>query len=127
MEKTVKISGKEYNLKSSAFTPFAYKNFTGNDLLKDLNKLSKLNAEIEKIADEDDRNSRWMEELFPILEMSLKIAYVMIKEKDKNFISYESWVSNMEYLMDDASWISEVMETAISPISGQLQKNQNIQ
>ena len=80
-----------------------------------------------KIADEDDRNSRWMEELFPVLEMSLKIASVMIKEKDKNFISYESWVSNMEYLMDDASWISEVIETAISPISGQLQKNQNIQ
>ena len=122
MEKKIKISGKEFTIKSS-FTTFSYKNFTGNDLLKDLNKLNKLNSEIGAIKDETERNNRWLDELFPMIEMALKMAYVMIKEKDKSIPSYEDWLSSMDDLMADTSWLGDVFETAISPISGQLQKN----
>ena len=45
MEKTIRIDGKDYKMKSSAYTQFAYKNETGRGLLSDIMDLQKLNLD----------------------------------------------------------------------------------
>lgn len=125
MEKIVTISGKDFKIKSSAFTPFAYKNETGRELLKDINHINKLNSEISKIKDEAERNTRWLDEVTGILEIVLKMAYIMIKEADKTIKPYDEWLQSLDDIMSDFSWLTTVLEVGISPISGQLQANKN--
>lgn len=113
MEKIIRISNKDYKMKASALTQFSYKNETGRSFLKDLQKLSKVNVED-------------MEALDDITELILKVAYVMVKEADKTqAVNFEEFLSSIENLYDDMTWITEVLELACSPISGQLQTNKN--
>lgn len=113
MERIIKISNKDYKMKASALTQFTYKNETGRSFLKDLQKLSKINVED-------------MDSLDDITELVLKIAYVMVKEADKTqAVNFEEFLSNIESIYDDMTWITEVLELACSPLSGQLQTNKN--
>ena len=113
MERIIKISNKDYKMKASALTQFSYKNETGRSFLKDLQKLTKVNIED-------------MDSLDEITELILKVAYVMIKEADKTqATNYEDFLSNIESIYDDITWITEVLELACSPLSGQLQENKN--
>lgn len=108
MEKTIKISGKEFKMKSSAYTQFAYKDATGRGLMKDLQELSKMNLENldENLELIDDLNS-----------MALKMAYVMIKEADKNQVgNFEDFLKDLDSLYEDIDWLNEVITLAISPL-----------
>ncbi len=111
MKKIVTISGKEYSMKSSAFTQFKYKNDTGRSLMADITKL----AEIKDL----DNN---LESIDNLTETLLRIAYVMIEEADsKQVSSFEEFLKNVDGLFDDVDWINEVVELAASPISRNLQ------
>lgn len=111
MERIIRISNKDYKMKSSALTQFSYRNETGRSFLKDLNKITTLNAED-------------MEQLDEITDLILKVAYIMTKEADKTQVAnYEEFLSNIENLYDNVEWINEVLELACSPLSGQLQTN----
>lgn len=113
MKRIVTISGKEYNMKSSAFTQFKYKNDTGRSLMADITKLS----EIKDI----DTN---LESIDQLTETLLRIAYVMIEEADKNQVSsYEEFLKGIDGLFDEVDWINEVVELAASPLSRNLQNN----
>lgn len=113
MERIIRISNKDYKMKSSALTQFSYRNETGRSFLKDLNKITTLNAED-------------MEQLDEITDLILKVAYIMTKEADKTQVAnYEEFLSNIENLYDNVEWINEVLELACSPLSGQLQTNKN--
>ena len=113
MERIIKISNKDYKMKASALTQFSYRNETGRSFLKDVQKLAEI--------DETD-----MDAIDELTELILKVAYVMIKEADKTQITnFEEFLSNIENLYDNTEWISEVLELACSPLSGQLQKNNN--
>lgn len=113
MERIIKISNKDYKMKSSALTQFSYKNETGRSFLNDLQKLTNVNTEDTEKLDE-------------FTELILKVAYIMTKEADKSQVTnYEDFLSNIESLYDNADWINEVLELACSPLSGQLQKNNN--
>lgn len=115
MRKTINIGGKDFNMKSSAFTQFAYKNETGRSLLGDMNKLSKMNLE--------ENNFELLDELS---EMVLKMAYVMALEEGTNEIkNYEDFLKGIDNLFDDQTWIEEVIMLATSPLSRRLQENQN--
>lgn len=108
MEKTIKISGKEFKMKSSAYTQFAYKDATGRGLMKDLQELSKMNLDNlnENFEMIDDLNS-----------MALKMAYVMIKEADKNQVgSFDEFLKELDSLYEDIDWINDVVTLAISPL-----------
>lgn len=108
MEKTIKISGKEFKMKSSAYTQFAYRDATGRGLMKDLQELSKMNLENldENLELIDDLNS-----------MALKMAYVMIKEADKNQVgNFEDFLKDLDSLYEDIDWLNEVITLAISPL-----------
>ena len=112
MEKTIKIDGKEYTMKSSAFTQFAYKNLTGRSLLKD----------IQNFTDISDKIGEDMSLLDDITEPLLDISYVMIQEANPEQVkSKEEFYKSVESIYDDYEWINEVMGLAINPYSRQLQ------
>lgn len=115
MRKTVKIGEKDYFMKSSAYTQFKYRNDTGRRLLEDIQKISKINemSEDDQITKVDD-----------IIELILRIAYIMIEEADEKQVStFEEFLKGIDGLFDDATWINEVIELAASPISRGLQNN----
>ena len=125
MVKTIKIGDKEYNLKSSAFTMFAYKNETGRDFLQDLQELNTTVIEINKLPKEE-QDAAWLKELTPIFEKALKLAHIMILEQDKTFKSYEDWLKDLDSLFsDNMTWISDVIEVGIAPFLGRIQNSQN--
>ena len=75
MKKIVTIDGKEFEMKSSAYTQFAYKNMTGRSLLKDIQSIASL-------ADKIEENN--LEIVDSITEPLLDISYVMIQEANEN-------------------------------------------
>lgn len=122
MVRTVRIGSKDYNMRSSAFTPFKYKNDYGSDMLKDINKLNKTNMEIAKLPAEEQEQA-WLDEIGNIMEMALHMAYCMITEQDKGFMPYDKWLQEIESLFDNTSWIMEVMECAMSTFHGRVQED----
>ncbi len=119
MVKTIKIGSNEYNMKSSAFTPFKYKSDYGTDLLKDIGKLNTKNKEISKLP-KNQQDEAWLNELSDILEMALRIAYTMITEYKKDFKPYENWLEEIDNLFNNTEWIKEVMELAMSTFRGRV-------
>lgn len=112
MEKIIRIDTKDYKMKASAYTQFAYKNETGRSFLTDIQELA-------KYANADAFN---IEKLNDISELLLKVAYVMIKEADSSQVGdYESFLKGIESLYDNIDWIEEVIILGCTPISRQLQ------
>ena len=112
MKKIIKIDGKEYEMKSSAYTQFAYKNLTGRSLLKDIQNIS-------NIADKIEEDMSLIDE---ITEPLLDISYVMIQEANQDQVkTKEEFYKSIESMYDDNTWIQEVITLAINPISRQLQ------
>ena len=110
MKKVIKISGKEYTMQSSAYTPFKYKDVTGRRMLKDLQELTKL---------KDKDQEEMLEGIDDLSEIVLKMAYVMIEEADSSQVkSYEDFLKGIENLYEDSNWMTEVISLATSPISG---------
>ena len=120
MLKTVNIGKKDYVLKSSAYTIFAYKNETGRDLLVDLNSINEKYIKISKLT-EEEQNSAWMNEITGIIENTLKIAHIMIRENDKTFKEYNEWLKDINELLENPNWIMEVLEVGIAPFRGRIQ------
>ena len=116
MKKIISIDGKEYTLKSSAFTQFAYKDMTGRSLLKDLQSM------IDVVSKENIEKDMSVLEQFiePILDMT----YIMLNEADeKQVSSKDEFLKNIECLYDDWHWIEDVILLAVNPLSRQLQKD----
>ena len=112
MKKIITIDGKEYEMKSSAYTQFAYKNLTGRSLLKDIQNISNI---ADKIQDD-------MSVIDEITEPLLDISYVMIEEANKDQVkSKEDFYKGIDSIYDNQNWIQEVITLAINPISRQLQ------
>lgn len=113
MRKVVKISNKEYSMKSSAYTQFKYKDVTGRKMLDDIQHISKVNqlSEEEQINQMDD-----------IIELLLRIAYIMIEEADdKQVTTFENFLKDIDGIFDNTEWVNEVIELAASPISRGIQ------
>lgn len=116
MEKKIKIGDKEYLMKASAWTQFAYKNETGRSFLtdiKDLTKLANKNITIDDIEILDDINN-----------LVLPIAFVMTKEANSSqAVDYQDFLKGIDNLYDDLEWINDIIILACSPISRQLQNS----
>ena len=112
MKKQVTISGKDYFMKSSAYTPFKYKNDTGRGMLQDL----------QVFANSKDLENDILNNVDNITEIILRMAYIMIEEADnKQVTNYEDFLKGIDGLYDDISWIEAVMELAASPFSRGIQ------
>lgn len=113
MKRIIKIGNKEYEMKSSAYTQFKYKNDTGRKLLEDLQNLTQLQnkEESEMIASIDD-----------LTDIVLRISYVMIEEADpKQVTTFEDFLKGIDGLFDNTEWINEVISLAVAPISRGIQ------
>lgn len=109
MKRIIKIGNKEYEMKSSAYTQFKYKNDTGRKLLEDLQNLTQLQdkEESEMIASIDD-----------LTDIVLRISYVMIEEADPSQVTtFEDFLKGIDGLFDNTNWINEVISLAVAPIS----------
>lgn len=109
MKRIIKIGNKEYEMKSSAYTQFKYKNDTGRKLLEDLQNLTQLQnkEESEMIASIDD-----------LTDIVLRISYVMIEEADPSQVTtFEDFLKGIDGLFDNTEWINEVISLAVAPIS----------
>lgn len=120
MKKNIKIGEKEYLMSASAYTQFKYKDETGNSLVKDLSTLANKYQEIQ--LDESNVLEHY-EELEDFINMTLKIAYIMAIEGKSINGSFEDFLKEQDNYMSDVAWIGEVMELAISPLSGAIQKS----
>lgn len=113
MKKIVTISGKEYSMKSSAYTQFKYKNDTGRKLLNDI-------QEIAKLKDKDLENN--LGDIDDLTEILLKMAYVMIEEADSTQVSnYEEFLKGLDGLYENTDWVNEIIELVTSPLSRGIQ------
>lgn len=109
MKKIVNLGGKEYTMKSSAYTQFKYKDDTGRRMLSDLQEITKLQGK---------KQEEMIEGMDDLTEIVLRMAYVMIEEADSSQVkSYEEFLKSIDSLYDNVEWISEVIELATSPIS----------
>ena len=118
MKKIINIDGKDYTMKSSAFTQFAYKNMTGRSLLKDIQKITELAGKVENDYSVVD----------DLTEPLLDVAYIMIDEADSNQVkTKEDFIKGIDNLFGSFDWVNEVVLLALNPLSGQLQKNTNQQ
>lgn len=115
MKKTIKLCDKEYNIKSSAYTLFKYKNDTNRDLLKDIQSIGEL---------QDVENQT--EKMGKLADVLLRITYTLIEEADKTQVnSFEDFLKGLDGIFDDVEWINEVVQCAITPFSrGQIQTNE---
>lgn len=116
MRKIIKIGKKEYEMQSSAYTQFKYKDETGKSLVKDLISLANDYKDLnnEEILENYDK----IEE---IANKSLRIAYIMSLEGKSFTGNFEDFLKGIDDYVSDPNWISEVIELAISPLSGVIQ------
>lgn len=107
MKKIIRICNKDFTMKSSAYTQFAYKDVTGRSLLHDIERFQSIDI------------SNAVEAMDDMSETLLQMAYVMIEEaedvnKPTSFIDFLKQLE--EGLFDDPEWIGEVIELAASPL-----------
>lgn len=116
MIKTTRIGNKDYVLKSSAYTIFAYKNETGRELLDDL-------ASLQEIS---NRKNASVNDLCKITNLALKLAYILILEGDSSFkVSYDDFLKSIDSLYEDTGWIQDVILVGSSPFCGRIQNSRN--
>jgi len=113
MKRIIKIGNKEYEMKSSAYTQFKYKNDTGRKLLKDLQDLTQL---------QDKEESEMITSIDDLTDIVLRISYVMIEEADPSQVTtFEDFLKGIDGLFDNTEWINEVISLAVAPISRGIQ------
>ena len=114
MKKIIRIGNNDYSMQSSALTQFKYRDMTGRKLMQDINKIKDLREQNEDI----------LAVLDDFLEILLQITYVMIVESDvKQVGSFEDFLKGIERLFDDVKWVDDVIDLAVTPISGGNQEN----
>lgn len=115
MKKIVTIGDKEYSMKSSAYTQFKYKNDTGRKMLQDIQEITKLG---------DIESNNVLGEMDDVMEIILRLAYVMIDESDSSQVeNFETFLKQTDGIFDNQDWIMDVITLATSPLSRGLQGN----
>lgn len=113
MQKKIMLGGKEYLMKASAYTQFAYKNETGRSLLDDISKLTAFQN-----VDTDDVMES-MKALEPVINIVLDVSYIMINEATPNtFVNREDFYKSIDSILDEGNMdsITDIITLALSPI-----------
>lgn len=114
MKKIINIGGKDYTMQSSALTQFKYRDMTGRRLMQDIDTIKELRSNKEDLLNILDE----------LLEILLQMTYVMIVESDEKQVgSFEDFLKGIEKLFDNTKWFDDVIELALTPISGGNQGN----
>ena len=123
MEKTIKIGNKEFNMSSSAYTIVKYKNDTGRSLMQDLAEFETKYKDL-FYAKEDNINMNILGQVDEIMEMILRIAFIMTNEKDKSQAqTFDDFLKQIDNYYEELDWLNEVVELATSPFQRRVQAN----
>lgn len=123
MEKTIKIGNKEFNMSSSAYTIVKYKNDTGRSLMQDLAEFETKYKDLFN-AKEDNINMNILGQVDEIMEMILRIAFIMTNEKDKSQAqTFDDFLKQIDNYYEELDWLNEVVELATSPFQRRVQAN----
>lgn len=123
MRKKITIGYTTYEMQSSAYTQFKYRDITGRSLVKDLMSLSK---KYEKISKEDEIIEQY-EGIDDFMNTLLEIAYIMSMEAKSFTGTKDEFLMTIDNYLDNTDWIGEVVELALSPLSRTLQTTENKQ
>lgn len=113
MERKIKLGDKEYLMKSSAYTQFAYKNETGRSFLEDISKLTKIQ---EFNTDDFSESIKLLE---PFINILLDVSYIMINEATpKTFNNREDFYKSIDSIIDENNMdsITEIINLSLAPI-----------
>lgn len=121
--KTITIGNKQFNMKSSAYTQFKYRDITGRTLIKDLTDLGKKYESFGDIKEEEALER--FDDLDEFIMTALRIAYIMSMEGKSFSGTFENFLMEIDNYLENLDWIGEVVELALSPISRNLQAVQN--
>lgn len=122
----IEISGKEYEIGANALTMFLYKKEFKTGMMADIGRLQNLYIKQPKIdtegkSDEDialEVGYAMLPNLDDYIEVSLRVAYILIKTANRNFMPFEEWVQTITEFDINDSWISEVTELAVNSFCG---------
>lgn len=121
MEKRIKIGSKEFNMSSSAYTQFKYKNDTGRSLMQDLSEFETKYKDLLNIK-EDEVSSKMLGQIDEIMELVLRVAFIMTNENDKSQAStFDEFLKQIDDYYSDLGWLTEVVELATSPFQRRVQ------
>lgn len=120
--KKITIGTKEFNMQSSAYTQFKYKDITGRSLIKDLTMLGKKYENIGEVKEEEALEK--LDDLDEFIMTALRIAYIMSMEGKSFNGTFENYLMEIDSYLDNLDWIGEVVELALSPLSRTIQANQ---
>ena len=123
MERTIRIGTKEFKMSASAYTQFKYKNDLGRSYIKDLTKISKQYNDLQKEVSEEEALEKF-DDLDDFITTILRIAYIMSCEAKSISGSFEDFLMQIDDYYNNTDWISEVVDLAISPLSGKIQTSQ---
>lgn len=121
MRKKITIGNKEYEMQSSAYTQFKYRDIIGRSLVKDLMSLSK---KYEKVSKEEEIIDQY-EGIDDFMNTLLEIAYIMSIEAKSFTGTKDDFLMTIDNYLDNTEWIGEVVELALSPLSRNLQATEN--
>lgn len=119
----IEINNVKYQVKSNALTKFHYKKLFGVGIFKDISVLNSINTKSEKIrkelkgtdlTDEEieiEVNNQLMGESDAIIDVALKMAYVLIYTANNQFMSFEQWLGTIDKVDLKETWVSEVITT----------------
>jgi hypothetical protein len=108
MEKTIKLGGKDYKLRSSLFTIISYRGVFGSELFSDVKKLDGIKAKSE-------------EEISVLIDTIFKITYILHKPfTDKTYDEFLnefdfSIITNVDELQSLAKVIGELLGSVRKP------------
>lgn len=122
MKKTIKIGTKEFQMSSSAYTQFKYKDITGKSFIKDLTDLAKKYESMKKDATQEEAIEKF-DDLDEFITTALRVAYIMSCEGKSFNGSFDEYLMNIDNYLENTDWISEVVDLAISPLSRNIQAN----
>lgn len=106
MKKEITIGTVTFPVQSSAFTPFAYRNMTGRELLKDLMDLQ---SKLEAVSEDETKSA---DVISAVLNDVLQLAYVMHQEAEPSAKPFNEWLKQFDGILDDNTWLAEVVATA---------------
>lgn len=120
--KIVKINDIEYKMEASILTLANYQIVFGmdQDFAKDYIKANELLNQLNSCYVKENGKFKLIEgKEHDVLETSSnlvliasRIAYILIYELDNQFMPYNKWVARMNGILDDMTWVKEVVGIA---------------
>jgi hypothetical protein len=111
MEKTIKLQGVDYKLKSSLFSIISYKNVFGTELFSDI-------AVIDKLKDNTS-----LDDYSKVIDVIFKITYILYKPSTNK--SYDEFLQDFDFSILSENNELENLASVIAELLGTINNKGN--